>query len=127
MATIDLRHLVQKEYDVVKFIGDLDGEEYTIPVKKSVGASLLLQQYMDDFNKKREPGDYKSTDSIELSYLCLTAWIRNYYPEITLEWVKQNITSDELLSELMKLANQIFFPKVTEAGTPKKNPKKRRS
>lgn len=126
MAIIDLRHLVQPECDTVKFVGSEDKQEYELPVRKTVGMTLTLQQYMNDFAKVKPPSEYDAADSVELGYFMLTAWIRAHYPDKTVEWVKLNVCED-LFTELMTLANEMFFPKVTETGMPKKNRKKGKS
>lgn len=126
MAIIDLRHLVEPECDIIKFTGSEDKQEYSLPVKKTVGMSLMLTQYFADFNKSENPDMPDVNKNIELNYLMIAAWIRGVYPDLTVEWVKNNISND-LFIELVKLLEPVFFPKMTETGTPKKNRKKGKS
>jgi hypothetical protein len=56
----------------------------------------------------------------------VTSWIRGFYPELTLEWVKNNIC-DKLFTELVKVIEPLFFPKQTETAPPKKSRKHRLS
>jgi len=102
MAIIDLRHLVTPEYDTIKFTGDIDKIEYELT----------------------------SSDIVELGYVTLTAWIRTYYPDLSIDWVKNNL-SEELYIIMSKKAEELFFPdssaKQKELGTPKRTRKKRKS
>jgi hypothetical protein len=126
MAIIDLRHLVEPEYDIVKFIGSEDKQEYSIPVKKTVGMSLMLNQYFSDFNKSCDPDMPDAVKNIEFNYFMITTWVRGFYPDLTVEWVKSNIP-EVLFIELVRLLEPIFFPKLKEPGMPKKNRKKGKS
>lgn len=127
MAIIDLRHLVDNtEYDTIEITGNTDKKVYSMPLKKTMGMSLMMTQYFSDYMKTKNPDEPDYLTNLELNYRMITSWIRGFYPELSVEWVKSNI-SDELLRELVKLLEPVFFPKVTETGTPKKNPKKRRS
>ena len=126
MAIIDLRHLVDKEFDVIQFTGSVDKIDYEIPVKKTIGMSLMMSQYFLDYNKNlnTEIPDYQK--NIELNYLMVTAWVRGYFPELSVEWVKNNIC-DELFRELVKLLEPLFFPKQAEPEKPRKTRKSRKS
>ena len=121
MAIIDLRSLVKPECDVVEFIGDADRLEYSLPIKKTIGMTLMLQNYLNDFGKDRDLTNNLVSDNIEVSFFTLYCWIKAYYSEMTLEWVKKNV-DEELFVELMKIANDLFFPKTTEQAKPKKKP-----
>ena len=126
MKTIDLRHLVSKECNVVKFVGDDDKKEYELPVKKNVGAVLMMQEYMIDFNNRRTSEKYTATDLIELSFITIAAWIKSFYPDKSIEWTKANINSD-VMEVLTPMANDLFFPKsgeVKEQAKPKRSRKK---
>ena len=123
--TIDLRHLVEKEPDPVLFTGSDDRKDYTVYTRKTVEATLRLQQYMNDFSETRKNGEYTAADSIEIGYLTLLAWFKDYYPDMDIDWLKKNL-SQPLFEAIMLIANEMFFPKAEE-GRPRKNPKKRRS
>ena len=129
MAIIDLRHLVTPEYDTIKFTGDIDKIEYELPMKKTVNSVLLLQDAMNDFNARHDLKNLTSSDIIELGYVTLTAWIRTYYPDLSIDWVKNNL-SEELYIIMSKKAEELFFPassaKQTEQGTPKRTRKKKK-
>ena len=130
MAIIDLRHLVTPEYDTIKFTGDIDKIEYELPMKKTVNSVLLLQDMMNDFNSRHDLKNLTSSDIIELGYVTLTAWVRTYYPDLSLDWVKNNL-SEELYVILSKKAEELFFPdssaKQKEPGTPKRTRKRKKS
>jgi len=130
MAIIDLRHLVTPEYDTIKFTGDIDKIEYELPMKKTVNSVLLLQDAMNDFNARHDLKNLTSSDIVELGYVTLTAWIRTYYPDLSIDWVKNNL-SEELYIIMSKKAEELFFPdssaKQKELGTPKRTRKKRKS
>lgn len=126
MAIIDLRHLVTPECDTVKFIGAEDGQEYSLPVRKTIGMTLMLQQYMLEFNSGKSPEKFSASDGVEMSYYTLASWIRGFYPDVTVEWVKKNIVNEDLFIELMKKANDLFYPKRQEALKPKKKAGKSR-
>lgn len=126
MAIIDLRHLIEPEYDTVTIIGSDDKKEYSIPIKKNMGISLMMTQYFSDYMKNKIPDEPDAITNIELNYRMVTALIRGYYPELSLEWVKLNIC-EELFVELVRMIEPLFFPKQTETGQPKKNRKHRLS
>ena len=130
MAIIDLRHLVTPEYDTIKFTGDIDKIEYELPMKKTVNSVLLLQDAMNDFNARHDLKNLTSSDIVELGYVTLTAWIRTYYPDLSIDWVKNNL-SEELYIIMSKKAEELFFPdssaKQQEPGTPKRTRKKKKS
>ena len=119
MATIDLCHLANKEYDVIKFIGQDDGLKYELTVKRAAGSILLIQEYMNQYKN----GDIKLEGAalqIEIGYMTIAAWIRGEYPKLTLEWVKKNISA-EVYEILIVKSNDLFFPP-TEKAKPKKKP-----
>ena len=126
MAIIDLRHLVEPECDVVEFVGSIDKLEYKVPLRQSVGMSIMLNQYFMDYNKSKNVDQPEWAANLELNYRMVTAWIRGYYPEVSVEWVKNNV-SNELFKELVKLLEPLFFPKQPETVQPKKRRKKRLS
>lgn len=126
MAIIDLRNLVDPEYDVIKLIGSIDKKEYEIPLKKTMGMSLMMTQYFSDYTKSKNPDEPDFITNLELNYRMITSWIRGYYPEISVEWVKSNV-SDQLLLALVKALEPLFFPKLTETAKPKRPRKKRKS
>ncbi len=76
--------------------------------------------------KTKSEDEIDSITNIELNYRMITAWIRTYYPELSVAWVRANI-SDSLLIKLVAILEPLFFPKVAETGKPQKNRKKRRS
>ena len=126
MAIIDHRHLVEPEYDTELITGSIDKKEYTLPVKKSMGMSLMMSQYFSDYMKTKQPDEPDYITNIELNYRMVTAWMRAYYPELSVEWVKENICEKLFLILVQKL-EPLFFPKATETVTPKKPRKNRRS
>ena len=126
MAIIDLRDLVESEYDTIEFTGSVDKKVYSCPVKKTMGTSLMLSQYFSDYMKSKPEDEIDSITNIELNYRMIAAWVRAYYPELSVEWVKANIC-DALLIEIVAFLEPLFFPKVAETGKPQKNRKKRRS
>jgi len=127
MAIIDLRNLVEPEYDTIKLIGSIDKKEYELPVKKTMGMSLMMSQYFSDYMKTKQPDEMEYITNLELNYRMVASWMRGFYSELSIEWVKNNIC-DELLLQLVKKLEPLFFPKATETGKPeKKNRKQRRS
>lgn len=126
MAIIDLRHLVEPEFDVVEFVGSLDKLEYKVPLRQSVGMTIMLNQYFMDYNKSKSVGTPEWAHNIELNYRMVASWIRGYYPDVSVDWVKNNV-SNELFKELVKLLEPLFFPKQSETVQPKKRRKKRLS
>ena len=126
MAIIDLRHLIEPEFDTIQIIGSIDKKEYEVPLKKTMGMSLMMSQYFSDYMKSKTSDEPEYLLNIELNYRMVASWMRGYYPELTVEWVKLNIC-DSLFTQLVKYLEPLFFPKVEEAGMPKKNPKNRRS
>lgn len=126
MAIIDLRNLVDPEFDTIDLKGSVDKKEYSIPVKKTMGMSLMMTQYFSDYMKSKDQDESDYITNLELNYRMVTSWIRGYYPDKSVEWVKVNI-SDDLLIQLIKYLEPLFFPKQTETVKPKKTRKKRRS
>lgn len=129
MAIIDLRNLVEKPYDTVKIKGEKDGKDYILPVKSTLKTSLYSQYDMAELVKIKNTMseiDYR----LETGYVHIASWIRSYYPEISIQWVKENITDEGITSTLLNYAMKIFYPeqvKQTETVTPKKPRKKRKS
>lgn len=126
MAIIDLRNLVDAEYDTIEFTGSIDKKVYSCPVKRTMGTSLMLSQYFSDYMKNKPIDEIDVVTNIELNYRMIAAWVRGYYPELSVEWVKANVC-DTLLIKLVEKLEPLFFPKAAETGTPKKNRKQRRS
>jgi hypothetical protein len=124
MAIIDLRHLIAPECDTVEFVGSIDKLEYKIPLRQTVGMSIMLNQYFMDYNKSKNIDTPDWEANLELNYMLVTSWIRGYYPEICLEWVKNNVSND-LFKELVKLLEPLFFPKQTATVQPRKGRKSR--
>jgi hypothetical protein len=126
MAIIDLRNLVETEHDTVKFIGAKDGKEYSLPVKKTIKMSLQASEDVKPlFDKRDEMEAYEF--NFELGFVYLTRWIKTYYPDKDLKWVKENITNEELASQLINLVTEMFFPKPKETVQPKRGRKRRLS
>ena len=124
---IDLTHLVDPEYDVIKLVGSIDKKEYELPVKKTMGMSLMMSQYFSDYMKSKNPDEPEYSLNLELNYRMIASWMRGFYPELSVEWVKNNIC-DALLLKLVGHLEPLFFPKATETGKPeKKNRKNSRS
>jgi hypothetical protein len=129
MAIIDLRHLVEPSYDTVKIIGAKDGKEYSLPTKTTVKTTLYSQHEMSkilSLKDKMSEVEY----NLEAGYVHIFAWIKSYYEEIDLQWVKDNITDERIMSKLISCAMQIFYPgpsKKPETGKPKRPRKKRLS
>lgn len=126
MAIIDLRHLIEPEFDTVQIIGSIDKKEYNVPVKRTIGMSLTMNQYFSDYMKSKQADEAEYLTNIELNYRMVAAWMRGFYPELSVDWVKSNIC-DLLFTELVKILEPLFFPKTEEPGKPKKNRKKRKS
>jgi len=133
MAIIDLRDLVEQPFDIVKIKGEKDGKEYNLPTKRTVKTTLYSQRDMAELTKiKNTMSDFDY--NLESSYVHICAWIRSYYPEIDIEWVKENIISESLMTKLIGYVMKIFYPdaltdevKQPETVTPKKPRKKRKS
>lgn len=125
MAIIDLRNLVAPEFDTVQIIGSIDKKEYELPVKKTMGMSLMMTQYFSDYMKTKNVDEPDYIVNLELNYRMLASWMRGFYPELSVEWVKNNIC-DELLTKLVKILEPLFFPKLAETGKPMKRPRKKR-
>ena len=124
MKIIDLRHIVEPEVDIVKFKGAKDGNEYSLPVKKTIIMSLQASEDVKPLLDKRdEMASYEF--NYEIGFIYLTRWIKTHYPDKDLKWVKENITNEEVASQLINLVTEMFFPKPKEAGKPKR-PRKRR-
>ena len=113
MAIIDLRHLVQPECDIVKVKGEKDGNDYSLPAMKTIRSSLYAEDGMENLNKKK---DAMSTSEygLEVSFVHIAAWMRSYYPEIDIEWVKDNIVSEKVMSKLVNYVIKIFYPDTME-------------
>ena len=126
MAIIDLRHLIEPECDVIEFIGNEDKQLYKLPIRKTMGMSLILSQYMQEYQKGKDPKKYDVMDNIEVAYFIITSWLRGNYPDKTLQWVKNNL-ADDLFTELSRIATDLFFPKLKATVQPKKGRKQRRS
>lgn len=125
MAIIDLRNLVDPEYDTIQIKGSVDKKEYTLPVKKTMGMGLIMIQYFSDYMKSKSPDEPDYLTNLELNYRMVTSWLRGFYPELSVEWVKNNI-NDKLFLKLVEHLEPLFFPKQTETGTPTKRPRKKR-
>ncbi len=123
MAKIDLRHLIKSDHDTIEFIGSADKKEYSLPLLKTTAALLYMQSYMEAFRGKK-PEEYSVSDKIECAYITVCSWIKAFYPDVSLEWARENL-SDELLEILSGYANDLFFPKPREAAKPEKKPAKR--
>lgn len=122
MAIIDLRHLIEPEFDTIIITGDQDGKDYRLPVKKTIKASLQAQYDINKLNDNKE--NMSEIDyNLEAGYIYITAWIRSYYPELSLQWVKDNITNEMILSELISRVTNMYFPKLAETVTPKRSQK----
>ena len=52
MAIIDLRHLVDSDYDTIKIKGSEDKKEYDLPCKKTVEVILNLQKSLQDYKQR---------------------------------------------------------------------------
>lgn len=126
MAITDLRHLANHDYNVVKFIGEKDGKTYSLPEKMTVGMSINFQMDMDD-NRDRIDELKPIEKNLEISYLLITRWIKTFYPEITLEWVRENILSESVMTVLVQKATDLFYPKQAETPAPKRRRKSRLS
>ena len=133
MAIIDLRNIVEEPYDIIKIKGDKDGKDYVLPTKRTIKTTLYSQHGMSELVKiKNTMSDFDY--NLESSYVHVYAWMRSYYPEISIEWVRENITDDNVMSKLIGYVMKIFYPehstdteKQTETVTPKKPRKNRRS
>jgi len=126
MAIIDLRHLIEPECDVIEFIGNEDKQLYKLPIRKTMGMSLMLTAYMREYSKDKDVSKYDIVDNIECGYFMIAAWIRGFYPDKSVEWVKANVL-EELFTELLQAGNKLFFPKQKATAQPKKARKRRKS
>lgn len=120
MAIIDLKHLVPQDCDTVLFIGADDGKEYKLPVRKTVGMVLILQQYISEAERSKTSDDFGVFETLRLKLFMLTAWVKGYYPDVDIDWIKRNIVLEELFIKLVEIADNIFFPKNPEAPMPQK-------
>jgi hypothetical protein len=126
MKIIDLRHIVEPEVDIVKFKGAKDGKEYSLPVKKTIIMSLQASEDVKPLLDKRdEMASYEF--NYEIGFIYLTRWIKTHYPDKNLQWVKENITNEEVASQLINLVTEMFFPKPKETVQPKRGRKRRLS
>ena len=133
MAIIDLRNLVDQPFDIVKIKGEKDGKDYELPVKTTLKTTLYSQNDMAELSKIKNTMsevDYR----FEVGLIHITSWIRSYYPGIDIEWVKDNITDERVMSKLVNCVMKIFYPNTSsdeekrmETVTPKKPRKRRRS
>lgn len=124
MAIIDLRNLVDPEFDTIQIKGSVDKKTYELPVKKTMGMSLMMTQYFQEYTKSKNPDEPDYIHNLELNYRMITAWLRGFYPELSVEWVKANV-NDELFLKLVKHIEPLFFPKMKETGKPKRSRKNR--
>ena len=126
MKIIDLRHIVEPEVDIVKFKGAKDGKEYSLPVKKTIIMSLQASEDVKPLLDKRdEMASYEF--NYEIGFIYLTRWIKTHYPDKDLKWVKENVTNEEVASQLINLVTEMFFPKPMETVQPKRGRKRRLS
>ena len=126
MKIIDLRHIVEPEVDIVKFKGAKDGKDYSLPVKKTIIMSLQASEDVKSLLDKRdEMASYEF--NYEIGFIYLTRWIKTHYPDKDLKWAKENITSEEVASQLINLVTEMFFPKPKETVQPKRGRKRRLS
>ena len=126
MKIIDLRHIVEPEVDIVKFKGAKDGNEYSLPVKKTIIMSLQASEDVKPLLDKRdEMASYEF--NYEIGFIYLTRWIKTHYPDKDLKWVKENIINEEVASQLINLVTEMFFPKPKETVQPKRGRKRRLS
>ena len=126
MKIIDLRHIVEPEVDVVKFKGAKDGKDYSLPVKKTIIMSLQASEDVKSLLDKRdEMASYEF--NYEIGFIYLTRWIKTHYPDKDLKWVKENVTNEEVASQLINLVTEMFFPKPKETVQPKRGRKRRLS
>jgi len=126
MKIIDLRHIVEPDVDVVKFKGAKDGKDYSLPVKKTIIMSLQASEDVKTLLGKRdEMASYEF--NYEVGFIYLTRWIKTHYPDKDLKWVKENITNEEVASQLINLVTEMFFPKPKETVQPKRGRKRRLS
>jgi hypothetical protein len=124
MGIIDLRHIVEPEYDTVKFKGAKDGKDYTLPVKKTIIMSLKASEDVKPLLDNRDNMEAYEFN-YEIGFIYLARWIKTYYPDIDLRWVKENITNEEVASQLITLVTEMFFPKPKATVAPKRPRKKR--
>lgn len=130
MAIIDLRDLVEEPYDTVKIKGAKDGKDYILPVKTTLKTTLYSQKDMADLLKiKNTMSDVDY--SLEASYVHIASWVRSYYPEVDIKWVKENVVDERVMAQLVNCAMRIFYPepvkKQRETGKPKRSRKNRLS
>ena len=67
---------------------------------------------------------------VDLNYIYIAGWMKAYYPEITIDWVRRNIGL-ELYTVLCGYIDKVFLSgasaKKKEPGKPKRTRKKRLS
>src|SRR5690606_2150447 len=91
MAIIDLRHLVDSDYDTIKIKGSEDKKEYDLPCKKTVEVILNLQKSLQDYKQRIDEKEITESNIVDLNYIYIAGWMKAYYPEITIDWVRRNI------------------------------------
>jgi hypothetical protein len=130
MAIIDLRHLVDSDYDTIKITGSEDKKDYDLPCKKTVEVILNLQKSLQDYKQRIDENTITESNIVDLNYIYIAGWMKAYYPEITIDWVRRNIGL-ELYTVLCGYIDKVFLSgasaKQQEPGTPKRTRKKRLS
>ena len=130
MAIIDLRHLVDSDYDTIKITGSEDRKEYDLPCKKTVEVILNLQKSLQDYKQRIDEKSITESNIVDLNYIYITGWMKAYYPDITIDWVRRNIGL-ELYTVLCGYIDKVFLSdpsaKRKETGTPKRTRKKKKS
>jgi len=128
MKIIDLRHIVEPDCDIVKFVGAKDKKEYALPVKITLKATLYSQEFVPELHKRKDEMDNVEFN-LEAGYVYILSWMKAHYKEITIEWVKENIVDENILSAMVSCVTKLFFEpsKIPETVKPKRPRKKRLS
>jgi hypothetical protein len=127
MAIIDLRHLVQPEYDTIEFV--VDGKEYRLPVIKTVNSMLNMRHQFELLQDKVKSGEIPEDTLLNYDAVYVTGWMKSYYPEVSRKWAEEKIPFD-LMQTLAGYIYKFFLTgesKQQEPGKPKRTRKRTKS
>ena len=78
----------------------------TCPVK-TAEVILNLQKSLQDYKQRIDENTITESNIVDLNYIYIAGWMKAYYPEITIDWVRRNIGL-ELYNVLCGYIDKVF-------------------